>query len=147
MAAMVDLAPLAASFRAALDAAARPRFDDDGTLATTIAELRARACAAYPDVLVASELFAAELARRLGPDANPAQLARVRADHVHLAIACAAGDARAIRRFEAEFLDEIDASARRLRARPDQADDHAGRQRAGVRMVAKWRDERVRRAQ
>src|SRR5262249_10639808 len=67
--------------------------------------------------------FVAELARRLGGTAEPDQLARLHTDHVHLAIACAAGDAAAIRRFEADFLDEVDATATRTRATRDQADE------------------------
>jgi RNA polymerase sigma-70 factor, ECF subfamily len=115
-------APCEAAFLAALDGA-RPRFDDVASLAATLAELRAAALAAYPDVAVDAATFAAELARRLGATASPEQLARVHAVHIHLAIACAAGDPRAIRRFEADLLGEIDATARRLRARPDQADE------------------------
>jgi RNA polymerase sigma-70 factor (ECF subfamily) len=114
------------AFLAALHEEARPRFVGDAGLAATLAELRAAAVAAYPDLTVDAATFAAELGRRLGAAASPDQLARVRADHVHLAIACAAGDPLAIRRFEAEFLDEIDATAGRLRARPDQLDDVRG---------------------
>jgi RNA polymerase sigma-70 factor, ECF subfamily len=109
-------------FLAALHSDARPRFADTAALAVTLAGLRDAALAAYPDLAVDAATFAAELARRLGAAASPEQLARVRADHVHLAIACAAGDDHAIRRFEAEFLDEIDATAARLRASADQVD-------------------------
>jgi RNA polymerase sigma-70 factor (ECF subfamily) len=112
-----------AAFRAALDDEPRGRFADTAVLAATLARLRGEATAAYPDVVVAAETFAAELARRLGALASPDQLARVRADHVHLAIACATGHDRAIRSFEAEFLDEVDTTGRRLRARPDQIDE------------------------
>src|ERR1043165_5944275 len=110
-------------FLAALDDEARPRFEGAATLAVTLAELRDAAFAAYPDLTVDAAPFAAELARRLGGAASPEQLARVRADHVHIAIACATGDPLAIRRFEAEFLDEVDTTAGRLRALPDQADE------------------------
>jgi RNA polymerase sigma-70 factor, ECF subfamily len=120
---MTAAVPFEAVFLAALDDDARPRFEADATLAATLAQLRGAALAAYPDLAVDAAVFAAELARRLGAAAGPEQLARVRADHVHIAIACAAGDPLAIRRFEADFLDEIDATARRLRARPDQADE------------------------
>ncbi len=115
--------PFEGAFRAALDDDARPRFEGDATLAATLAQLRDTALAAYPDVALDAVTFAAELARRLGRAASPEQLARVRADHVHLAIACVAGDPLAIRRFEDDHLDEIGAVARRLRARPDQADE------------------------
>ncbi len=114
------------AFRAALADEARPRFEGDATLGATLARHRATALAAYPDVAVDAETFAAELARRLGATASPEQLARIRADHVHLAMACSAGDPLAIRRFEEDFLDEIDATARRLRARPDQVDEVRG---------------------
>lgn len=77
---------------------------------------------AYPDICVDASTFAAELVRRLGTD-DPVQIAAVRADHVYLAIACAAGNADAIRRFDTDFLDEIAITAARLRARPDQADE------------------------
>ena len=114
---------LAGVFMAALDEEARPRFDDATTLAATLTELHAIAQAAYPGIVVAAATFAAELARRLGAIASPDQLARVRTDHVYLAIACAAGDEPAIRCFQAEFLREIDASGARLRARADQVDE------------------------
>lgn len=123
---MATPASLEDPFRAALAEEARPRFGPDPALAATLAGLRAAALAAYPDLDVGAETFAAELARRLGGAAAPEQLARLRAEHVHLAIACTAGDPLAIRRFEDDFLDEIDASARRLRARPDQVDEVRG---------------------
>jgi RNA polymerase sigma-70 factor (ECF subfamily) len=117
------LAAMADAFTSALDVSARPRFDGDVGLADTLALLRAAATAAFPDIDVGESDYASELARRLGPAATPELLARVRADHVHLAIACARGDAAAIRRFESEFLDEVDACAKRMRARDDQADE------------------------
>jgi RNA polymerase sigma-70 factor (ECF subfamily) len=123
---MLDAAPLEDAFLAALDDEARPRFEGGAALVATLTQLRGVALAGYPELAIDAATFAAELARRLGRGANPEQLARVRADHVHLAIACAAGDEAAIRRFEAEFLDEIDATAGRLRARPDQADEVRG---------------------
>lgn len=118
------------AFRAALTALARPRFEEDpggaSELAATLAELHADASAAYPELEVDATTFAAELARRLGAAATPEQLARVRADHVYLAIACSTGESTAIRRFEKELLGEIDASGRRLRARHDQIDEVRG---------------------
>ena len=119
-------ASVADVFRAALADEARPGFEGDEALGAILAQLRAAALAAYPDLAVDAATFAAELARRLGPAASPEQLARIRADHVHLAIACIAGLPLAIRRFEDDFLGEIDATARRLRARPEQADEVRG---------------------
>ena len=95
-------------------------FDDAGC-AEIVARHHRTARAAYPDVEVAADRFAAELARRLGAAASLEQLARLRADHVYLAIACSDGDDVAIRRLDAEFLDEVDHCAQRLRATPDQA--------------------------
>lgn len=118
---------LAAAFLAELTDEPRARFDDRGALDAILTRLRAEAAAAYPDLAVDADRFAAELARRLGPLASPAQLATVRAAHVHLAIACAAGDPSALRTCEDELFDEVGFAAARVRARPDQADDARGR--------------------
>jgi RNA polymerase sigma-70 factor, ECF subfamily len=126
---MSDEVRMLDAFLAALVAEARPRFDGPDVHAEVAAQLarhRDAAGAAYPAVDVADDTFAAELARRLGDAASPEQLARTRADHVHLAIACAAGDDAAIRAFEAELMPEIDACGRRLRARPDQTAEVRG---------------------
>lgn len=111
------------AFLGALDASVRSRFAHTAEIATRLAEFRATACAAYPDIAVDPLTFASELARRMGTLASPELLERLRVDHVHLAIACAAGDERAIKRFEDDFLDEVDASAYRLQASRDQADE------------------------
>jgi RNA polymerase sigma-70 factor (ECF subfamily) len=111
------------AFVDALDAGARSRFADTARLEAELVKLRDRARTTYPDIAVDDATFASELARRLGATADLEQLARVRADHVYLAIACAAGDEPAIRRFEAEFLDEVDATATRLHATRDQLDE------------------------
>jgi RNA polymerase sigma-70 factor (ECF subfamily) len=111
------------AFVDALDASARARFADTARLEAELARLGESARTTYPDIAVDDATFAGELARRLGATADPEQLARVRADHVYLAIACAAGDEAAIRRFEAEFLDEVDATATRLHATRDQLDE------------------------
>jgi RNA polymerase sigma-70 factor (ECF subfamily) len=114
---------LATEFVATLAAGARDRFADRDELAITLDRLRADAVAAYPDLAVDPAVFARELARRLGEHASPAMLAAVRAGHVHLAIACAAGDEVAIRRLEDELFDEIRATGARLRARPELVDE------------------------
>jgi RNA polymerase sigma-70 factor (ECF subfamily) len=77
--------------------------------------------AAYPDIAVADERFAAEIMRRMGEGATAEQVAALHGDHLYLAIACAGGDTTAIARFDAELLDEVDACAKRTRALPDQA--------------------------
>ena len=116
-------APLLA-FLAALPEAARPTFADAATRAAVTALLEQHLRAgrdAYPEVTVAADRFAAELARRMGEAVSPEQLDRLRADHVYLAIACADGDDAAIRRLDADFLGEVEVCAARLRALPDQA--------------------------
>jgi RNA polymerase sigma-70 factor, ECF subfamily len=122
-------APLLEAFLGALDEAARPAFQSAEARAATAASLVAAvgaAHAAYPATEIPDTRFAAELGRRLGEAATPAQLAATRADHVYLSIACAAGDPAAIARFEADFLVEVDACGRRLRATPDQAAEVRG---------------------
>ncbi len=114
------------AFLAEVDGRARPRFAEAGSIAHVLAAFVDVAHAAYPDVVVEPVTFARELARRLKEGASPERLAGARADHVYLAIACVDGNELAIVRFEAEFLDEVDACARRLRAQPDQADDVRG---------------------
>lgn len=76
---------------------------------------------AFPAITVTPDRFAGELVRRLGDDATVERLQKLRPDHVYLAIACADGDATAIRAFDDQFLDEVDACAARVRATSDQA--------------------------
>jgi len=116
-------AGFARAFLAALDGAALPRFSSDGALGETLARHHAAASAAFPDIVVDDLRFVTELARRLGSTASPEIVAQLRPGHLHLAIACGDGDPGAIRRFEAEFFPEVAASARRLRATADQADE------------------------
>jgi RNA polymerase sigma-70 factor (ECF subfamily) len=108
-------------FLAALAEDVRPQFAG-AELPRILAELRERACAAFPESALDERLFARELARRLGAS-GAAHLERVHAPHLHLAIACGAGDQLAIQLVDRDFLDEVDASARRMRARTDQADE------------------------
>ncbi len=108
-----------AAFVAVLAAPTRLRFSDAAELTSILARLREAACAAYPEITVDPTTFAAELARRLGDEATLTQLAAIRADHVHLAIACVAGSDAAIRRFESELFDELPATGARMHVRPE----------------------------
>jgi RNA polymerase sigma-70 factor (ECF subfamily) len=126
---MADDQAMTDAFVGALDPEAGPRFADLSALAATLVALHDAARTAYPEIEVTAPVYAAELARRLGEAATPEQLARLRADHVYLAIACAAGDVIAIRTLE-PFLDEVDASAARLRAR-----DHAEEVKSHIRRI------------
>nr|HEX4314227.1 helix-turn-helix domain-containing protein [Kofleriaceae bacterium] len=113
-----------AAFAAALaDDDARARFADRAALAGELTAMHAAARAAFPTFEVDATTFAGELARRLGAAASPDRLARTRTDHVYLAIACMAGDTRAIAQLEHEFFGEAARAAQRVRARPDQADE------------------------
>jgi RNA polymerase sigma-70 factor (ECF subfamily) len=113
-----------AAFLAALPDDTRARFDDAG--AAVLAGHDAAARAAWPDVEVAPDRFAAELGRRLGADAAPTALAAVHAADVYLAIAAVAGDAAAAAHVERDFLREADFAARKVRATQEQADDVKG---------------------
>ena len=123
---MSSVASPEAAFLAALPAETRVGFDDAAALAATLATLYESARTAYRELAVDPTTYARELARRLGDTATLERVARVRADHVYLAIACMAGDERAIRIVEAEFLDQVDTTARRLRARHEQAAEVRG---------------------
>lgn len=118
-------AELVRAFRAGLVPEAAPLFED-AALGDQLAALRAAAVAAYPDIAVAEDTFCRELARRSGTAATLATLGQIRASHIHLAIACMEGNKAAIERFHAEFFDEVEASARKLRATQTQADELRG---------------------
>lgn len=111
------------AFLAALPDPVRARFADAAALATALAAHHATGRAAYPELEVDATTFAGELARRLAGTASLEQLARARIDHLYLAVACMAGDERAVAIVEREFLPVAGACARRMRARPDQADE------------------------
>lgn len=114
------------AFVAALADDAKPRFADPHALAAALRSLDDAARAAYPELDVDPLTFARELARRLAAGAGLDQLARLRGDHVYLAVACEAGDARAHAHVERMMRAELDGAAHRLRARTDQADDVRG---------------------
>lgn len=120
------MSELATTFLTGLDDDLRARFPDLDALDATLTRLCADARAAYPELPFDPRAFSGELAQRLGGLASPAQLSAIRADHVHLAIACTAGSDLAIKQFEAELFDEVSATGARMRARPDQIDDARG---------------------
>ena len=98
----------------------------DPELARLIAERRAAAREALPDVDLSEDAFRDELARRLGGDASADVLARCRTDDVYLAIAACRGDAAAVARVEHELARELAAAGPRTRATPDQLADARG---------------------
>jgi RNA polymerase sigma-70 factor (ECF subfamily) len=115
---------LAPSFLAALaEPVAAQLADDEATQAALAAQWDV-AREAWPDLHVAPDRFARELARRIGPHATgPATLAAVaatRGSDVYLAIACCDGDEPAIGRFDDMIGRELRQVGIKLRASPDQ---------------------------
>lgn len=120
---MSSAEPPERAFVAALPPDARGRFADPAPLAAALRSAHQAARAAFPELVVAPAVFAAELARRLGDAASPELLARTRTDHVYLAIAALAADARAVERVETMLRAQVSARALRMHARPDQAEE------------------------
>lgn len=108
------------SFVSGLHADARARFTEPETLAALAAH-RGAFAEAWPGLAVTDDRFAAELARRLGPDATPSALAAACGSDVGLAIACVDGDAAAIERCDQLCQREVGIAAAKLRATPDQS--------------------------
>lgn len=79
------------------------------------------AAAAWPFV-VELDRFATEVARRIGD----ADITKYATSDVYLAIACQAGDPRAIEILERDYFSEVDHAARKTRATPEQANDVRG---------------------
>lgn len=107
------------SFVAGLHASARDRFAEPATTATLTAHWEA-ARAAWPDLALPVERFAADLARRMGQGATPATLEGTCAPDVYLAIACVDGNPVAIQRCDQLCEREVGIVASKLRATPDQ---------------------------
>jgi len=72
--------------------------------------------AAWADVNVAAERFAAHLARHVPADGGAEALAALRGADLYLACACADGDTDAIAAFEARYFNEVDIASARMRA-------------------------------
>jgi RNA polymerase sigma-70 factor (ECF subfamily) len=80
-----------------------------------------------PDLEVDPGLFARELAAPARRPGLAGAAGHRRAAHVHLAIACAAGDELAIRRLDRDLLaGELRATGARLKARPELVEEVAG---------------------
>lgn len=94
----------------------------DAELAAAIADLHARGSIEWPAITLARERFANELARRLGSDLTPANVAKLHHD-IYLAIACADADAAAVAACEKLCALEVELAGSRLRATPTQIDD------------------------
>jgi RNA polymerase sigma-70 factor, ECF subfamily len=100
--------------------------DVSESLTSTLERAYTTARAMWPSVVVTSERFAAEVARRLGAELSPSRLASMCAVDVYLAIACLDGDEQAIRILEREYLIEVDHAARKTGATDEQAIDVRG---------------------
>jgi RNA polymerase sigma-70 factor (ECF subfamily) len=117
-----DAAAVVAAFRSGLPAGVAFDLDDEAAFAAAVVALHERAAAAWADVAVARDAFAAALARRLGATASPSLVAALHHD-VYAAIAAVAGDAAGIVACDQIATREVDFAARRLRATSAQADE------------------------
>jgi len=106
----------------ALAAEARTRFAqaDRAELAQRLAAGFADGASAWPGIVVLPAQLAHELGRRLGAEAAPADLARLRFSDLYLAIACSAGDPAAIEACDALAGRVVEACGAKLRASPAQ---------------------------
>ncbi len=112
---------LYATFHAGLGPDARASFGEAETR-EVLARHRAAARAAWPQLVVDDAELGRELARRLG-GATPAQLASCRASDVYLAIAASRGDASAIAQVKQVIDREVDMTAAKTGASPEQVAD------------------------
>ncbi len=103
------------------NAAAVANVDGD-VLERTLAELCAKARAECADIDLSPALFAAHVARHWGHE-PPERWAPLRAADLWLACACAAGDERAVVRFEAQYRAILEQVVARMRLSPDRAAD------------------------
>ncbi len=102
-------------------------------LASVIDALHARGRAAWPSIDVERGAFAARVARSLedgAPGASPPDPESLCAEDLYLAEACAAGDAAAIRAFEARYFAELRKALARAGATGLDFDDVANELRA-----------------
>ena len=104
---MSDSAGLREAFIEALAAEARSAFDEE-ELSVRLTSLVETAREAVGKFNITDIAFVEHIAGRLGADANPEALAKVRAADLYLACACAAGDDRALAAFDGEFGRDID---------------------------------------
>jgi RNA polymerase sigma-70 factor (ECF subfamily) len=115
---------LYAAFDAALDPDARARFAEAGTREALGRHLTA-ARAAWPQLAIEPAELGRELARRLG-DGDLAGLEVCRASDVYLAIACCRGDDDAIASVKHVIDREVELTAGKTGASPDQVADVKG---------------------
>jgi RNA polymerase sigma-70 factor (ECF subfamily) len=87
---------LVRAFVEALPESARAAFAETAAIAELLDLHLQAASAAWPELTIAADRFAGELARRMGEGASVARLASIKAADVFLAIACGDGDAAAI---------------------------------------------------
>ncbi len=97
---------------------------DPALLAPAVGGCVTAAQGAYPDLAVDPERFGAALARGRREGRTPeAWLAAVRAADLWLAVACEAGDAGALERFQRALAPEVRRAAQRSQRAPIDADD------------------------
>jgi RNA polymerase sigma-70 factor (ECF subfamily) len=107
---------LSTELAAELDAVASPQALALPDLEERVEELLHTSRATWPDVKVDPAAFARHLGRHLAHERDFAgALAATRGPDLYLAYACAAGDTKAIRALEKDFLRGVPSAVRRLR--------------------------------
>jgi RNA polymerase sigma-70 factor (ECF subfamily) len=110
-----------------------------GAVAASLAELLARAHAAWPASFLDDATFTAYVAVRLPPDVPVVEaLAALRAADLYLAAACAHGVAEAMRAFAQAYFGEVDRAKQRFSTLATSADDI--RQEIAVKLFVKEGD-------
>jgi RNA polymerase sigma-70 factor (ECF subfamily) len=96
----------------------------DGDVDAILSGHVAAARAAWPEIDLPDEAFVAHVGARLPADDTASHtLANVHAADLWLALACARGDARALRAFEDRYGREIPAALSRMRAKEERIDE------------------------
>ncbi|CAN5546150.1 hypothetical protein BH11MYX1_BH11MYX1_31420 [soil metagenome] len=91
--------------------------DDDDTFAAAVARAFAQGQAAWPELAVTADLFAASVARAVGETGTPA-VASLRAEDFYLAIGCARGEPAAIAAFDRDMTSVIERAVKAAGATP-----------------------------
>jgi RNA polymerase sigma-70 factor (ECF subfamily) len=98
--------------------------EPEAGLETQLAEAVARARAAWPDVALGEERFAAVLGSKIEPGESPLRaLAQLHVEDLYLAAACQLGEEGAVRRFVTEHLAQVPKYVARISTNPQVADE------------------------
>jgi RNA polymerase sigma-70 factor (ECF subfamily) len=95
------------AFLKALATEHRATFEREARLAEALADLLARARAAWPSLSISDESFLPFLAERVPDGADLARLERLNVEDLYLACGCAAGSPKAVELFASRFFPVI----------------------------------------